>query len=33
MNFYGKKFKKIVSVAVLILVVTMLVTSILPYIM
>lgn len=33
MNFYEKKFKKIVSVAVLILVVTMLVTSILPYIM
>ncbi len=33
MNFYGKKFKKIVSVTVLILVVTMLVTSILPYIM
>lgn len=33
MNFYDKKFKKIVAITVLLLVVAMLGTSILPYIM
>lgn len=33
MKFYDKKFKKIVAIMVLVLVVAMLGTSILPYIM
>ena len=33
MNFYDKKFKKIVAITVLVLVIVMLGTSILPYIM
>lgn len=33
MNFYGKKFKKVVAITVLVLVVAMLGTSILPYMM
>lgn len=33
MNFYDKKFKKIVAITVLVLVIAMLGTSILPYIM
>lgn len=32
MNFYDKKFKKIVSAAILIIIVAMLATSVLPYI-
>ena len=31
MNFYGKNFRKVVAVTVLVLIVAMLATSILPY--
>lgn len=31
MNFYDKKFRKIVSVVVIVMVAAMLVTSVLPY--
>lgn len=33
MNLYGKNFRKVVAVTVLVLIVAMLATSILPYIM